>query len=98
LSPLLLQVLHLPEVRKKQLPPPTRTKPPALETMLTLPKTVLRAKIVQDKVVSRSLELLKAHLDLHRYDIGFPEMVYPVVVQLRQFVKTTHVSEYVELL
>ena len=94
LSPLLLQVLHLGEVRKKQLAPPARTKPPTLETILTLPKQILRAKIVQDKVVSRTLELLKVHLELHRYDIGFPEMVYPVVVQLRQFVKTTHVSEW----
>ena len=43
---------------------------------------------MKDQVVNKTLQLLTDLLEIHKYSIAFPEFLFPISVQLRQFLKT----------
>ena len=63
-------------------------KPPDMNVTLRLQKSGLETHVVKDQVVNKTLQLLTDLLEIHKYSIAFPEFLFPISVQLRQFLKT----------
>jgi len=63
-------------------------KPPDMNVTLRLQKSGLETRVVKDQVVNRTLQLLTDLLEIHKYSIAFPEFLFPISVQIRQFLKT----------
>ena len=63
-------------------------KPPDMNVTLRLQKSGLETHVVKDQVVNKTLQLLDGSFEIHKYSIAFPEFLFPISVQLRQFLKT----------
>ena len=63
-------------------------KPPDMNVTLRLQKSGLETHVVKDQVVNKTLQLLTDLLEIHKYSIAFPEFLFPISIQLRQFLKT----------
>ncbi|XP_046842848.1 nucleolar complex protein 2 homolog isoform X2 [Xenia sp. Carnegie-2017] len=66
-------------------------KPTSFSSILRVSKQELHTKTFQDSVMEQVVELLLEHFSTHAHSIGFPELAFPCIVQMKQFVKTTKV-------
>ena len=56
-------------------------------------KNVLATRTYQDAALSNSLESLMLFAGASSYCAGFPELVVPIVMQLKLFAKSTQVTK-----
>ena len=92
-APVLLAVLTASpfrgdKIRQKGKDGGKMLKPPDMNVTLRLQKSGLETHVVKDQVVNRTLQLLTDLLEIHKFSIAFPEFLFPISVQLRQFLKT----------
>lgn len=69
-------------------------RPPKLAYIIKTSDKDAKSAQFKDIVVTRSIELLNAYLDVHRYSISFPEISAPAIVGLRRFLRTTRNSRW----
>lgn len=86
LAPALLEVLNSAEMKK--MPKPSTLKALDFNTNIRATKAYLRTRIYQDGVGEQVVELLSEFFVLWSKNIAFPELVLPVSVMLKRWVKT----------
>ena len=91
---LLLDVLRCPEFGK--IAASTR-RPPRLEFSVKVSSKDLQTKGYQDLCVSRALELLEHHFQIHKWSIAFPELAHSTAAALRKFSRDSQVSRWRQL-
>ena len=85
LAPALIEVLNSAEMKKP--PKPSTLKALEFSTTIRATKAYLRTRIYQDSVGEQVVELLAEFFILWTKNIAFPELVLPVVVMLKRWVK-----------
>ena len=88
---LLLDVLRGPEFGK--ISASTR-HPPRLEFSVKASSKDLKTKGYQDACVSRALELLEHHFQIHKWSIAFPELAHSTTAALRRFSRDSQVARW----
>ena len=88
---LLLDVLRCPEFGK--LAASTR-RPPRLEYSVKVSSKDIQTKGYQDSCVSRALELLEHHFQIHKWSIAYPELAHSTVAALRKFSRDSPVARW----
>ncbi|CAN0191857.1 unnamed protein product [Scytosiphon promiscuus] len=91
-SAALLEVIRSPALFKKATA--STGAPPNVPAILRLGKTQVDEGRAQGAVVEEALRLLGQEMDLYRYTAAFPELVIPVLGQLKKFAKLTKVSKW----
>jgi nucleolar complex protein 2 len=86
LAPALIEVLNTAEMKK--MPKPSTLKSLDFSTSIRATKPYLRTRIYQDGVGEQVVELLSEFFVLWSKNIAFPELVLPVCVMLKRWVKT----------
>jgi nucleolar complex protein 2 len=86
LAPALIEVLNTAEMKK--MPKPSTLKSLDFNTNIRATKPYLRTRIYQDGVGEQVVELLSEFFVLWSKNIDFPELVLPVCVMLKRWVKT----------
>jgi nucleolar complex protein 2 len=86
LAPALIEVLNTAEMKK--MPKPSTLKSLDFNTNIRATKPYLRTRIYQDGVGEQVVELLSEFFVLWSKNIAFPELVLPVCVMLKRWVKT----------
>lgn len=59
-----------------------------INVTIRIQKVMLETRVVKDQIVNRTLQLLTDMFQIHKFSIAFPEFVFPISVQLKQFLKT----------
>ncbi|KAH0542658.1 hypothetical protein FGG08_002981 [Glutinoglossum americanum] len=85
LAPVLIEVLSSTEMKKK--PKPSTLKPLDFSTAIRAPKSYLRTRIYQDGLGEQVVELLSDFFVLWTKSIAFPELVLPVNVMLKRWLR-----------
>ena len=85
LAPVLVEVLNSAEMKKP--PKPATLKALEFSTTIRATKAYLRTRIYQDGVGEQVAELLSEFFSLWAKNIAFPELVLPVIVMLKRWVK-----------
>lgn len=85
LAPALYEVLASAEMRK--MPKSATLKPLDFATVIRAPKTYLRTRVYQDGVGEQVVELLGELFACWGKNIAFPELVLPVLILLRRWLK-----------
>ncbi|KAK3672798.1 Nucleolar Complex 2 protein [Recurvomyces mirabilis] len=85
LAPALYEVLASAEMRKA--PKSATLKPLDFATVIRAPKTYLRTRIYQDGVGEQVVELMGEFFACWGKNIAFPELVLPVLILLRRWLK-----------
>jgi nucleolar complex protein 2 len=86
LAPALVEVLNTAEMKKQ--PKPSTLKALDFSTAIRATKAYLRTRIYQDGTGEQVAELLSEFFLLWAKNIAFPELVLPVVVMLKRWVKS----------
>ena len=87
LSPYLLDILSSSEFRPTSTPRKSTLKPLDLEYVIRAPATYPRTRIYQETLSDELVYLLASyHADLV-YSIAFPEVVLPVILQIKKHLK-----------
>ncbi|KAF3939116.1 hypothetical protein ABW19_dt0200119 [Dactylella cylindrospora] len=85
LASIILEMLSSNEMKK---PPKASTlKPLDFATMIRVPKTYLRTRILQDGLGDQVTEVLSEFFVLWATSVAFPELVVPPIVLLRKYLK-----------
>eukprot|EP01135_Chromosphaera_perkinsii_P003251 Nk52_evm26s239 gene=Nk52_evmTU26s239 len=82
----LLELFASPDVIGK--PKMSTAKPFNLDVMLKFPKAHIKTKAFQDGVVSKMSGLLLEFLATQACSVGFTELAFPAVVEMKKFVKS----------
>ncbi|XP_069119498.1 nucleolar complex protein 2 homolog [Argopecten irradians] len=69
-------------------------KPFNFACILKLSKSQLLEKSFKDGVIDQLYELLLDQLHVHQSSVGFPELVLPAILQLKEFLKKCKVANY----
>ncbi|KAI9785957.1 MAG: Nucleolar Complex 2 protein [Geoglossum umbratile] len=85
LAPALIEVLSSTEMRKK--PKSSTLKPLDFSTAIRAPKSYLRTRVYQDGLGDQVVELLGDFFVLWAKSIAFPELVLPVTVMLKRWLR-----------
>jgi nucleolar complex protein 2 len=85
LAPALLEVLNSPECRKP--PKPASLKPVDWDTSIRVSKTYLKTRVWQDGLGEQVIELLGDWAGQWAKSIAFPELVLPINVMLKRWLK-----------
>jgi nucleolar complex protein 2 len=85
LAPALIEVLSSTEMKKK--PKSTILKPIDFSTAIRTPKLYLRTRVYQDGLGDQVVELLGDCFVLWTKSIAFPELVLPVTVTLKRWLR-----------
>ncbi|KAH0565104.1 hypothetical protein GP486_001504 [Trichoglossum hirsutum] len=85
LAPALVEVLSSTEMKKK--PKSTTLKPLDFSTAIRAPKSYLRTRVYQDGLGEQVVELLSEFFVLWAKSIAFPELVLPVNVMLKRWLR-----------
>lgn len=88
-APYLLEILDSTEFNKET--KLSTIKPANFSYILKVSKTHLHTKPFQDAVVDHVVELLLEHFSTHAHSIGFPELAFPCIVKMKQFVKASKI-------
>lgn len=89
----LLEILRMPALNKKP-KGGAPSNPPNLNLMVKVGNTTLETRAFQDVIINRVLDLLLDACKASYTSVAFPEIVAPVVVQLRQWAKETRGSAW----
>ncbi|XP_074653833.1 nucleolar complex protein 2 homolog [Tubulanus polymorphus] len=90
--PHILEVFELSDFNKKHTKASLKTF--NFDCVLKLSKTQLQEKKFKDCVIEQVYDLLMEHFNLHSHSIGFPELVFPAVLQLKTFIKQCKVASF----
>ncbi|KAF2268207.1 Noc2-domain-containing protein [Lojkania enalia] len=85
LAPALVEVLNSAEMKKP--PKPSTLKALEFSTSIRATKAYLRTRVYQDGLSEQISELLSEFFVLWTKNIAFPELVLPVIVMLKRWVK-----------
>lgn len=88
----LLQILESAEFNKKSKPSTAAT--PDLSCVLKFPKSQLHTRGFQDAVVENICNLMLEHFVIHSTSIALPELVFPVCLRMKRFMKKTEVPKF----
>ena len=92
LSNFILETLDYTRSITKQGPMPP--KPPNFHFNLKISKQYLKSKFFLDYTVEQAFELLLEHLSSYEHSIAFPEMCFPITLELKKFAKATKHSKH----
>ncbi|XP_041377576.1 LOW QUALITY PROTEIN: nucleolar complex protein 2 homolog [Gigantopelta aegis] len=90
--PFLLEVFELTDFNKKH--SSVGFKPFNFACILKFSKTQVTEKGFKDGLVDQLYELLLEHFNVHAHTVGFPELVLPAVLQLKEFLKNCRIANY----
>ncbi|PVD37074.1 hypothetical protein C0Q70_04067 [Pomacea canaliculata] len=90
--PFLLEVLEQTDFNKRA--KSTSFKNFNMACILKFSKTQLQEKAFKDALIDQLFELMLDNLHVHAHSVAFPELVVPLVVQLRDFLKKCKVTTY----
>ena len=88
---LLIDVLRCPEFGKSS---PSTRKPPMMEYLVKVSTKELQTKSYQEVCITKALELLENHFQIHKWSISFPELAHSTVAALRKFSRDSQVSSW----
>lgn len=88
LAGLLWDVLDSAEMRRKA--KPSTIKPMALDLSVRAKAEYLRTAVYQDQLGERTCDLLAEFFAVHARSPAFPELVVPLQMQLKRYVKRCH--------
>lgn len=75
-------------------PKGTMKKAPRLELIVKVNPKEMDIQQYKDAVVTKALELLDAHFNLHKFSISFPEIVMSGMIGLRRFQRQARVARW----
>nr|XP_011436218.2 nucleolar complex protein 2 homolog [Crassostrea gigas] len=90
--PLILEVLEQTDFNKRH--KTVSLKPFNFACILKFSKAQLQEKAFKDGLIDQLYELLLEQLHVHASSVGFPELVLPGIIQLRDFLKKCKVANY----
>ncbi|XP_046562376.1 nucleolar complex protein 2 homolog [Haliotis rubra] len=90
--PFLLEVFELTDFNKKH--KSVSFKPFNFACILKFSKKQQEEKVFKDGLVDQLYELLLEHFNIHAASIGFPELVLPAMLQLKEFLKKCKIANY----
>ncbi|XP_061162490.1 nucleolar complex protein 2 homolog [Saccostrea echinata] len=90
--PLVLEVLEQTDFNKRH--KTVSLKPFNFACMLKFSKAQLQEKAFKDGLIDQLYEILLDQLHIHASSIGFPELVLPGIIQLRDFMKKCKIANY----
>ncbi|XP_067658536.1 nucleolar complex protein 2 homolog [Haliotis asinina] len=90
--PFLLEVFELTDFNKKH--KSVSFKPFNFACILKFSKKQQEEKVFKDGLVDQLYELLLEHFNIHASSIGFPELVLPAMLQLKDFLKKCKIANY----
>ncbi|XP_065060967.1 nucleolar complex protein 2 homolog isoform X1 [Rhopilema esculentum] len=88
----LVEILESSEFNKKS--KPSTAKAPDISCALKLPKAQLHTKAFQDCVMENVTELLLEHFVNHSTSIAFPELIFPICLRMKRFMKKSTVPKF----
>ncbi|KAF2100304.1 Noc2-domain-containing protein [Rhizodiscina lignyota] len=92
LAPALLEVLSSPECKKA--PKPASLRPVEWDTSIRISKTYLRTRVWQDGLGEQAVELLGEWAGMWAKSVAFPELMLPVTVMLKRWLKDVSGNKY----
>jgi len=92
-APLILDILQTNELFDKK-PVATTKAAPDLNFTLRLKKKELRTGVCQQEIVANTLEALENYFECYKLSVGFPEMIFPSLVTLKNFSRKTRVTRW----
>ncbi|CAG2242680.1 NOC2 [Mytilus edulis] len=69
-------------------------KPLNFACILKLSKAQLVEKSFKDGIIDQLYELFMDHFNIHAHKIGFPELVLPSILQMKEFLKKCKIANY----
>ncbi|XP_052081772.1 nucleolar complex protein 2 homolog isoform X4 [Mytilus californianus] len=90
--PFLLEVFELTDFNKKH--KSISFKPLNFACILKLSKAQLVEKSFKDGIIDQLYELFMDHFNIHAHKIGFPELVLPSILQMKEFLKKCKIANY----
>ncbi|XP_056022253.1 nucleolar complex protein 2 homolog isoform X2 [Ostrea edulis] len=90
--PLILEVFEQTDFNKRH--KTVSLKPFNFACMLKFSKAQLQEKAFKDGLIDQLYEVLLDQLHIHASSIGFPELVLPGIIQLRDFMKKCKIANY----
>ncbi|XP_022339464.2 nucleolar complex protein 2 homolog [Crassostrea virginica] len=90
--PLILEVVEQTDFNKRH--KSVSFKPFNFACILKFSKAQLQEKAFKDGLIDQLYELLLDQLHVHASSLGFPELVLPGIIQLRDFLKKCKVANY----
>eukprot|EP00899_Mesostigma_viride_P025298 jgi/Mesvir1/5953/Mv00712-RA.1 len=91
-APVLLELFHFADFKRP--PKAVQYGGVDLDLVLRVTKQAVRSRGYQEDAVSRALLYLTEHLAQWAYSIAFPELAFPVLVQLRKLAKEVKVDRF----
>jgi len=88
----LIEILESSEFSRKS--KPSTAKPPDLSCTLKLPKAQLHTRVFQDCILDNVMNLLLEHFVIHSTTIAFPELIFPICLRMKRFMKKTDVPKF----
>eukprot|EP00112_Aurelia_sp_Birch-Aquarium-sp1_P008912 Seg1996.3 transcript_id=Seg1996.3/GoldUCD/mRNA.D3Y31 product="Protein bud22" protein_id=Seg1996.3/GoldUCD/D3Y31 len=88
----LVEILESPEFNHKT--KPSTAKASDVSYVLKFPKAHLHTRAFQDCIMDNICDLLLEHFVNHSTSIAFPELIFPVCLRMKRFMKKTEVPKF----
>ncbi|ESN96233.1 hypothetical protein HELRODRAFT_67682 [Helobdella robusta] len=96
--PIILEVISQLLQLFKSTPKQTSMKSCTFACCLRMNKNELKEKAFLDAAMDEIFELLLYYCSLYSHTVGFPELVLPLTIQLKKFIKSSRAENYVKKL
>ncbi|XP_033642128.1 nucleolar complex protein 2 homolog [Asterias rubens] len=96
LLPFLLEIFETTDFNKKHTS--VSFRPMNFAVMLKVSKSQLNERGFKDGLIDQLYDVMLEQLNIHSYSIGFPELAFPAILQLKSFLKKCKVANYCKVM